>query len=362
MSAACSPCREYKKPVAVKAVTSRPVAIKKSGGAALVLALIIVAVVAALGVKFGEDFALSMARSENRWYGSQAQNYLLATESVASHFLEQDLADSDYDSLQEPWATELTLPTDDGYLQAQLEDAQGRFNLNTLAIAWTVPGENVNPQPHERFSPAQKRFIRLLQIFEDDYPVTEQEAIAITEAVIDWVDDDGENLAGFGGAESLHYSGKTPPYEPANQMFDSVSELQMVEGVTPELYRLLEPLLVVLPKENTTLNINTALPPLLRTLNAGDMMTPLAAEDISSILEERELQPFETIDDFLGNPAVRNSLPGSDEESSGYGVVSSYFLLHARASVGEQIRYIRSHLQRTDEDKVVTLKRRYTSY
>lgn len=334
---------------------------QKQKGAALILALIIVAMVAALGVTFGESFTLSLARADNRWHGSQAQNYLLATETVAGYFLEQDLVESDIDSLQEPWATELTLPTDDGYLQANLEDAQGRFNLNSLAIPWSVPKENVSPQPYERFSPAQRRFIRLLQTF-GDYPLTQQEAIEVTEAIIDWVDNDGENITGFGGAESLFYSAKTPPYEAANQKFDSVSELQMIEHVTPELYRLLEPLVIALPEENTTLNLNTASPALLSTINNLDDLTPMSVDDVESIIEERNLQPFETTEDFFNNPIIKNILPNMGDSGTGYGVATDYFLMHAKTSVGEQIRYVRSVLHRVDEENVVTIKRRYTSY
>ncbi|GAB1260894.1 type II secretion system minor pseudopilin GspK [Aurantivibrio plasticivorans] len=327
-------------------------------GTALILAMMIVVVVTLLGVQFEERFTLSIAKAENRWHGLQAQNYLLATETLAAHFLEDDANNSDNDHLGEVWATEVTLPTDDGMMEVKLEDAQGRFNLNSLAANWTVPGNNPNPPLHLQFSPAQRRFIRLLQIFEDEQ-LTQQEAIEITEAVIDWVDDDGENLKGFGGAESLYYNNLSPPYTPANQLFFSVSELQMVKGITPALYQKLEPLVAVLPDTSASLNVNTALPEVLRSINDQSLLTPLSEQDVATIVEERTLQAFEDVADFSNNAAIKNAIPNLD--TSDFGVSTNFFLMHAKTSVGEQIRYVRSGLSRTD-GKVTTVSRRYTSY
>ncbi len=335
---------------------------KKNSGAALIMALLIVVMVSVLAVKFSESFNLNVARSENRWYGAQAKNYLLATESMAGYFLEKDANENEIDELSEAWNADLVMPTDEGLLEAKLEDAQGRYNLNGLSIKAKIPDKNVNPQLHEKFSAQQKRFIRLLQIF-DEYPLTQDEAISITEAAIDWVDDDGDNVTGFGGAESLHYSNKKPSYQPANQFFDSVSELQMVKGVTPELYRLLEPLICVLPDAATTLNLNTASPQLLRTINRPDDLSPLQAADVATIIEERSLQPAETVNDFFSNPAIQSIIPVG-AAAGGYGVSSDYFLMFAKTTVGEQIRFVISYLHRdpNKDGKVVTLNRRYTSY
>jgi len=335
---------------------------KKNGGAALIMALLIVVMVSVLAVTFSESFNLNVARSENRWYGAQAKNYLLATEVMAGYFLEKDASENTIDELTEEWTAELVMPTDEGLLEAKLEDAQGRYNLNGLAIKATIPPTNINPQVHEKFSAQQKHFIRLLQIFED-YPLTQQEAIAITEAAIDWVDDDGDNVTGFGGAESLHYSNKKPSYQPANQLFDSVSELQMVEGMTPKLYRLLEPFICTLPDEKTTLNVNTALPQLLRTINRPDDLSPLRAEDVATIQEERNLQPAENVNDFFSNPAIQSIVP-IGAASGGYGVSSDYFIMFAKTTVGEKVRFVISYLYRDHkkDGEVTTLKRRYTSY
>ena len=53
------------------------------------------------------------------------------------------------------------------------------------------------------------------------------------DAILDWIDEDDEPRP-F-GAESEYYSGLPTPYEPANGPLQSVEELLLVRGVTPEL-------------------------------------------------------------------------------------------------------------------------------
>lgn len=327
-------------------------------GAVLVLALLIVAIVSALAVQFAHTFTLNLSRVEYRSYGAQARNYLLGAETLAGVVLEQDLANTESDNLTEQWAQTIPpFPTDHGLLEARLEDAHGRFNLNSLAdkvSAQNDPGGD----PAQRFTPPQRRFIRLLQTFEE-YPLTPDQAIEITEAIVDWIDEDDEPF-GFGGAESLHYSRAQPPYEPANQLFNSVSELRLVHHMTPQLYGLLEPLLVALPKD-ATMNVNTALPRLLRTINNENELRPLDERALADLLEDRQLQQYETVGDFFSSPVMANLAPNAVETNAGFGTESEYFILHAKASVGEQVRFLTSYLHREDE-KVTTVQRRYTSY
>ena len=55
----------------------------------------------------------------------------------------------------------------------------------------------------------------------------------IANSIIDWVDPD--NDAAPGGAESDYYNGLTPPYNAKNGPLDSLEELLLVKGVTPQL-------------------------------------------------------------------------------------------------------------------------------
>lgn len=55
----------------------------------------------------------------------------------------------------------------------------------------------------------------------------------IANSIIDWIDPD-ENVRS-GGAESQYYAARTPPYRCKNAPLDSIEELLLVKGITPEL-------------------------------------------------------------------------------------------------------------------------------
>ena len=82
--------------------------------------------------------------------------------------------------------------------------------------------------------------------------------------------------------ETLTYTlSQTPPYLPAHQLLRSISELRLIEGVTPKLYQQLTPKLSALPQV-TPLNINTMPPQLLPILGYG-----LSEEQVNTILKKR---------------------------------------------------------------------------
>lgn len=54
-------------------------------------------------------------------------------------------------------------------------------------------------------------------------------------SILDWIDrDDSEHLQ---GAESEYYMGLDPPYEAKNGPMDDITELLLIQGVTPEMFR-----------------------------------------------------------------------------------------------------------------------------
>src|SRR4051794_10034462 len=55
----------------------------------------------------------------------------------------------------------------------------------------------------------------------------------IAASIVDWLDADDEPRTG--GAESDHYSGLNPPYRAKNGPLESLDELLLVKGVTPQL-------------------------------------------------------------------------------------------------------------------------------
>lgn len=360
---------------------------QKESGVALVMAMMIVALVAVVAVEISWRFELSISRSGNRWHGMQAKAYLEGAEHLAMMILMEDTEtreNSSSDHLGEPWAQETEpFPTDHGWVAGKIEDAHGRFNLNAM-----VPDPDKCPDGKDRtrsgfcspaetecgkYTVAQRLFVRLLQTIDladtqagetvnneegegrattadsaDEEPVFLElnEAEAIAEAVIDWLDEDSE-ISGFGGAESDYYEQLVPPTSIANGPMVSVSELQVLQGMRPEIYNKLIDFVVALPKEELNrINLNTASVNVLQTLTPVQNcdLRPLNLEDAQAISDFIRENEFEKMDDLVDSPdlpSIWQSGAGGDgaalaidQEMIDIGQ-STYFLFFSETAVGE---------------------------
>jgi len=92
-----------------------------------------------------------------------------------------------------------------------LVDESSKINLNSLPFfdSWT-PGS------------ARQILMALPNMTEE-----------IADSILDWVDEDDEEREY--GTESSFYSSLSPAYAPKNGPLDSLDELLLVKGVTPEL-------------------------------------------------------------------------------------------------------------------------------
>lgn len=326
----------------------------RQAGAALVVALLVFALCTALVVAMELEFTRFYQRAANVLLAEQAHAYLLGAEGLASLAL---LADYDEDKnreqprddLNELWAqSSAPYPLDEGgWLTGRLEDLQGRFNLN--ALAERAPAGEDKP----RFTAAQAQFIRLLQALGEPV-VNEQEAIAITEAIGDWLDRDVE--PGPGGAEDDYYYSVTPAYRTANRPMASASELRAVAGVTTEIYLALQPWVTVWPQTPASLNIHTAPAMVLRSINADDDLSPLSDSDGQSLAEQREAAGFADLDEFLASAIFTGKLEQMAKVKTLLGESSSYFLLDAEVKVADRNMHLYSVLERK-ERRVTSLAR-----
>ena len=262
------------------------------GGAALVVAMLVFALVAALMVGLQRDFTLTLQRGTHQLFSEQAWAYLMGAEGLAAIALQADSradarADVAADHLGEVWAqppTPYPLAAG-GWMSGRVEDLQGRINLNLLAEApATVSGNpdatelagadeqdgrerpDESPQtssngPEKRWTANQKMLIRTLQAL-GDASLSLDEATALTDAITDFIDRDATRR--LHGAEEAEYRYADFPYLPANRPLASVSELRAVQGMTVKVYRALAPLVTVWPERAGKLNILTCpLPPQL---------------------------------------------------------------------------------------------------
>ncbi|MFV0278612.1 MAG: type II secretion system minor pseudopilin GspK [Parahaliea sp.] len=333
-------------------------------GAALIIALLVFATCAALIVAMKSDFELFYQRAANSFLAEQGYAHLRGAEDLAALALVKDYdldqtRERQRDDLTEVWAMSTPpFPLEDGGgfmrgLRADpasagqfffLEDLQGRFNLNNLYDSRA----NSDPEGKEggaaRFTPAQAQFIRLLQCFEEPV-LSQQEAIAVTEALGDWLDSDSRPR--LNGAEDEYYFTRVPAYRAANRRLASVSELRAVAHVTPALYRALAPWVTVWPREGgSALNINTAPELLLRTLNADDDLAPLTPQQAQAMVALRDDSGgFTSVAAFLEQGTYGDR--STSQLQMLLGERSSWFLLGAVVEVAGRSSHLYSVLHRS---------------
>lgn len=330
-------------------------------GAALIVALLIAALVAVIGVRVGNDFQLTLRRASNVIYSDQATLFLLSAETIGSQLLLAD-EEPEKDYQGEAWGTEYPpVPIGSGMLAPQpIVDLQGRFNLNSLKPA--NDNAQVAAGAQRSYTAPQKMFIRLLRTF-DDVDMDLQTAEAIAANVIDWIDGNNVPFDAFEGAEDSYYTELELPYRTANRNMVSISELRLVKGVSSELYRVLAPHVTVLNIENSKINVNTASANVLQALGTtgADDLSPMSKSEVESYLRDFDPAVGLKKDAFLGLAPWSNqqSQPDSDLNDL-IDVTSSFFAMSSYARLGELTMPMRSVMRRDLSTNTVEILSRST--
>jgi general secretion pathway protein K len=179
----------------------------------------------------------------------------VARAAAAYAALALELDDTTADGLREAWSDNPGLffehPVGDGGFTLQTEgsgpDASVRYGLRD------EDGRvSLNAAPRDMLR-------RLAQIAAG---LTDDEADRLAAAIEDWRDED--DTAVPDGAEGNYYRGLEDGYECKNGPFETVEELALVRGVTPEIYAKLAP--HVTAYGSGKLNVNTAGRPALLAL------------------------------------------------------------------------------------------------
>ncbi len=291
---------------------------KAERGVALITVMLVVALATVAAVAMAQRLQIDIRRAGNTMGSDQGYAYARGAEQWALHVLARDRKENAVDDLTEAWATQLPpIAVDGGTIQGSVSDLQGRFNLNDL-IAEGQAGKV-----------AQERFLRLLQLLEIEP--------ALLPAILDWLDAN-QDVTFPDGAEDPYYLNQPLPYRAANRPMTSASELRLVKGVTPEIYRRLRDLVTALPAA-TAINVNTAPAAVLAALAPG-----VTLAQAQQLVLARQEKPYKNVAELL----QAQVFAGKPVSTEGLSVSSQYFLVDATAVVGRVQTRLRSVVHRDD--------------
>lgn len=289
-------------------------------GVALITAVVMVALATILAVRLAKEGALDQRRTAAALVLEQSRQYTIGAEAWASEILREDTDKGGTDDFSEAWAQPVPpLLIEGGTLSGQLEDMQGRFNLNSLVKA----DGTADPDAIERFE-------RLLERLDLDRKWAR--------LLADWLDAD--TVPDFQvGAEDGVYLSQQPQYRAANGAITTVSELFALPGFSVDDFRRLEPHVAALPVDVRQVNLCTATGPLLESLAADG----LDFGEAELLKKNRRSGCFPTVQD------LRSTLPDEDFRRIETLVTDSskWFRLRTVVSIGTMEVTLYSLLERT---------------
>lgn len=167
----------------------------------------------------------------------------------------------------------------------------------------------------------------------------------IVPAIIDWIDPDSDvTYLPFvqydnAGAEDDYYRTVRPPRRCRNEAVDTVDDLLMVRGMTPEaLDRLRESLTTF---GDGKVNINAAPKLVLECLS--EQMSPAL---VQMILKRRTLKPFANITELKDVPGMTDNVYQAIKETITTGQADRYYRVTSRGTVDDLNITVQAVLQR----------------
>ncbi|MBI3611235.1 MAG: type II secretion system minor pseudopilin GspK [Nitrospirae bacterium] len=267
-------------------------------GIALLLTLVVLVLMVAVIVEFDYGAKVDLMTAANFRDDVRATYLAKSGVTAARAVLKDDAKNSPgYDGPDEFWAQLLSLPVGEGVVSGEITDEGGKIDVNRLGVKDTsVSGDT------------KEMLKRLLGVLE----IESGQIDPIVEAIKHWVDP-----ASLDCDEDSYYQRLDPPYHCKKAPMDTLSELLLVKGVTPEIYRKVRPYLTTVSMLTNPININTAGLPVLQALDGNNI-------DHDTAICIQNGRPYEMINnatwvgcptDCLANPSCRRKV----------GVKSSYF-------------------------------------
>ncbi|HPG66196.1 MAG TPA: general secretion pathway protein GspK [Candidatus Hydrogenedentes bacterium] len=285
-------------------------------GVALLLALLFIVLITAIVVEYAYETQVeaSLVSNDDAHFEAHVaakSAVARALSALAGDLIEvEEYVGGNFDSELDLWAMPAPMePINNALMRYTVVDEFGKLNLNAL-IRYDEEGNRV----------VNELLVETLHYLFDLRAQYYNLELNPTDAILDWLDADLDPEEE--GAEADYYSALEIPYPCRNGRMDSIEELLLIRGVTPELYfglaneaqeeedvppeeqlMPLTDLLTVHGDPGGLINVNTAQPELLEALfevwpsaNPGlvDLIMTRRADSMPFISEEDALSVFGT--------------------------------------------------------------------
>ena len=302
---------------------------------ALLLVLVVVALLTSVLTDLAYSTLVDMRLTET--FRDSTKAYYLAKGGInAGRMILQEDRNS-YDGRDETWSKGIAnYPVGDGSVTIDIEDQGGKIALNALV-------SNNNPQ-----AVMTDRFYRLLVVLELEDRADPAE---LTASLIDWLDSGDTPFAEIrtdevnipvAGAEDPYYQSLPQPYPCKNGALETLQELSLVKGFTPDIIRALQPHVTV--NGTMQININTASQEVLMSLDQE-----ITASIAESIVEYRKQEPIVSIvqlEDLLHPQAY--AILKTFANLKQLGTTSNIYRIQASAAVNDGQRRLVADVDKND--------------
>lgn len=289
---------------------------------ALLVVLVVIALMTSMLVELSFSTLVDLRLTET--FRDTTRAYYLAKGGVnAGRMIIQDDQNS-YDGFDELWSQGvINYPVGDGAVTVRIIDQDGKLGINALVSENTPETLMVD------------RFYRLFtSLGLDNYG----DPAELTAALIDWLDSgdtpyqtvltDGADIP-VAGAESAYYKGLTQPYPVKNGPLETLEELSLIKGFTPEVMRRILPHISL--HDQTTVNINTASAEVLMSLSLE--IDNDVADELLRYRRETPIEKLEQLEEVI--PTVAYSVLKSQANLKHLGTLSRRYSIEADAEVND---------------------------
>lgn len=328
-------------------------------GMALLLTISLISILAVLTLQFNrnmrQEYLISANLKDSIFLGEIARSGI----TIAKQILMVDQEENNFDSLHDPWALlkgeDLTGLFSDASLQLAVFDESGKFQINALV---SLKGAGKSPIGAEERARATQHELDVRNVLwrllrEDPFLVEDGKAREIIDSLIDWIDSgDGDGEEEY-GAENSYYQSLTPPYPCKNGAVESLGELLLIKGMSPELlYGTKErpPLAALLTPLGTDgkININSADPALLQAITPG--LTPDNSEDMVTFRRDaKNKEQLSSPQWYQYIPSFPSDIAESITRQNLVTVKSTFFTITASAQLQSRRHTVTATVQREEK-------------